>query len=84
MNPAFDKQLAAAMRAVEEARRTAHRDPARMPELVENINVLAELRLREGNFPKAESLYREVMFRIKEPRREPEPRLGVGAPAPAK
>src|SRR5580692_3752342 len=65
------------MRAVEEARRTAHRDPSRMGDLVENINVLAELRLREGNFAKAESLYREVLFRIKEPRR-PDPELLIG------
>jgi tetratricopeptide (TPR) repeat protein len=77
LNPAHEKQLAAAMRAVEEARRAAHRDPARLGELVENINVLAELRLQEGSFPKAESLYREVLFRIKE-LRKPDPELLIG------
>ena len=37
-----------------------------MGDLVEQINVLAELRQQEGDFRKAESLYREALFRIQD------------------
>ena len=77
LNPNLEKQIAAAARAVEEARRVAHRDVARLGDLVENINVLAELRLQEGDFRKAESLYREALFRIQDTR-QPDAGLTVG------
>jgi len=77
LNPTLEKQIAAAARSVEDARRNAHRDPSRLGELVEQINVLAELRQQEGDFRKAESLYREVLFRIQETKK-PDPELMVG------
>jgi tetratricopeptide (TPR) repeat protein len=77
LNITLEKQIASAARAVEEARRNAHRDPARLGELVEHINVLAELRQQEGGFAKAESLYREALFRIGDTR-SPDVELTVG------
>ncbi|OAI56930.1 hypothetical protein AYO49_03300 [Verrucomicrobiaceae bacterium SCGC AG-212-N21] len=77
LNPKLETQIAAAARAVEEARRIAHRDPARLGDLVEHINVLAELRQQEGDFRKAESLYREALFRIQDTR-QPDAELTVG------
>ncbi len=69
MNLSFEKQVAAATRSLEEARRVSHRDPSRLGFLVEQLNVLAELRVQEGDFRKAESLYREVLFRIEDTKR---------------
>jgi tetratricopeptide (TPR) repeat protein len=77
LNPNLEKQIAAAARAVEEARRVAHRDVTRLGDLVEHINVLAELRQQEGDFRKAESLYREALFRIQDTR-QPDAGLTVG------
>ena len=77
LNTTLERQIAAATRAVDDARRVAHRDPSRMGELVEHINVLAELRQQEGNFTKAESLYREALFRIQDVK-SPDPALQVG------
>jgi tetratricopeptide (TPR) repeat protein len=77
LNPTLEKQIAAASRAVEEARRVAYRDPARLGDLVEHINSLAELRQQEGDFRKAESLYREALFRIQDVR-SPDAGLTVG------
>ena len=77
MNPTLEKQIASAARSVEEARRIAYRDPTRLGELVEHINVLAELRQQEGDFRKAESLYREALFRIQDTK-APDAELTVG------
>jgi tetratricopeptide (TPR) repeat protein len=77
LNPTLEKQIAAASRGVEEARRIAHRDPARLADLVEQIHSLAELRQQEGDFRKAESLYREALFRVQDAR-TPDPNLTVG------
>lgn len=77
LNPTLEKQIASAARSVEEARRIAYRDPARLGDLVEHINVLAELRQQEGDFRKAESLYREALFRIQDSR-VPDAELTVG------
>jgi tetratricopeptide (TPR) repeat protein len=62
---------------VEEARRIAYRDASRLGDLVENINVLAELRQQEGDFRKAESLYREALYRIQDTK-NPDGELTVG------
>jgi len=77
LNPSLEKQIAAAARSVEEARRNAYRDQSRLGELVEQINVLAEYRQQEGDFRKAESLYREALFRIQDAK-APDPELMVG------
>jgi len=77
LNPTLEKQIASAARSVDEARRDAHRDVSRLGELVERINVLAELRQQEGDFRKAESLYREALFRIQETKKA-DPELVVG------
>ena len=66
LNATLDKQIASATRSVDEARRNAHRDLSRLGELVEHISVLADLRQQRGDFPKAESLYREALFRIQD------------------
>jgi tetratricopeptide (TPR) repeat protein len=66
--PSLEKQIAGATRSVEEFRRVAHRDPVRLGELVDQIYVLGELRQQEGDLRKAESLYREALFRIQETR----------------
>ncbi len=76
MSP-LEKQLAAASQAVEEARRRAHHDPHKLGELIEQMSVLADLRQKEGDFRKADSLYREALFRVQE-LRKPDPRLLVG------
>ena len=73
----LEKQISSASRSVEDARRRAHLDPARLGDLVEQINVLAELRSQEGDFHKAESLYREALSRIQEVKM-PDPELLVG------
>src|SRR6185295_18152346 len=73
----LEQQIGSATRALDDARRMAHRDPARLGELVEFINVLAELRQQEGAFARAESLYREALFRIQETK-SADPRLLVG------
>ena len=62
---------------MEEARRNAYRDHTRLGDLVEHINVLAELRQQEGDFRKAESLYREALFRIGDSK-APDAELTVG------
>ena len=77
LNPNLEKQIAATSRAVDDARRIAHRDSSRLGELVEHMNALAELRQQEGNFAKAESLYREALARIHEVK-TPDPQLVVG------
>jgi tetratricopeptide (TPR) repeat protein len=66
--PPLEKQIAAATRSVEDSRRVVHRDPSRLHELVAHIHVLAELRQQEGDLRKAESLYRDALFRIQDAR----------------
>jgi tetratricopeptide (TPR) repeat protein len=73
----LEKQIAAASRSLEEERRNTYRDPARIGDLVESINVLAELRAQQGEFHKAESLYREALSRIQEVKSS-DPELSVG------
>lgn len=77
MDPNLERQLAAASRSVEEARRIAYHDPSRVGQLVEQISVLADLRQKEGDFRKAESLYREALFRTQE-LKKPDPELMCG------
>lgn len=77
MNSSLERQIASAARSVEEARRIAYRDPSRLGDLVEHINVLAELRQQEGDFRKAESLYREALYRIQDTK-APDKELTVG------
>lgn len=77
LNPTLERQIASAARSVEEARRIAYRDPSRLGDLVEQINVLAELRQQEGDFRKAESLYREALYRIQDTK-NPDRELTVG------
>jgi tetratricopeptide (TPR) repeat protein len=77
LNPTLEKQIASAARSVEDARRNAHRDVSRLGELVDHISVLADLRQQEGDFRKAESLYREALFRIQDTKK-PDPELTVG------
>ena len=77
LNPTLEKQIGSAARSVEEARRLAYRDHTRLGDLVEHINVLAELRQQEGDFRKAESLYREALFRIQDTK-SPDAELTVG------
>lgn len=73
----LEKQIAAASRSLEEERRNTYRDPARLGNLIESINVLAELRAQQGEFHKAESLYREALSRIQEVKTS-DPELSVG------
>lgn len=77
MDSALERQISSASRSVEEARRLAYHDPVRLGALVEQISVLADLRQKEGDFRKAESLYREALFRAQELRR-PDPDLLTG------
>lgn len=65
------------MRAVEDARRKVHHDESWLGNLVDQINVLAELRSQQGDFRKAESLYREVLQRIHD-MRKPDMDLAIG------
>ena len=44
---------------------------------MENISVLADLRQKEGDFRKAESLYREALFRVQD-LKKPDPDLTAG------
>jgi len=60
------EEIRAATRAVEDSRRRAYRDPSRLGNLVEDINRLAHMRIQAGDLRRAESLYREAMFRIKD------------------
>ena len=69
MDATLERQIATASRSVEEARRLAYHDPSRIGSLVEQISVLADLRQKEGDFRKAESLYREALFRAQESRK---------------
>ena len=59
-------QIAATTRAVEYARRSANIDSTKLELLVEHLHSLAELRVRTGDFSRAESLLREAMFRIED------------------
>lgn len=59
-------QIASATRAVEYARRAANLDETKLETLVDHLHTLAELRVLEGDFSRAESLLREAMFRIKD------------------
>ncbi|MCB1210995.1 MAG: tetratricopeptide repeat protein, partial [Verrucomicrobiales bacterium] len=78
MDPTLEKQIASASRSVEEARRLAYHDPVRIGALVEQISVLADLRQKEGDFRKAESLYREALFRVLDLRKsDPELLSGI-------
>jgi len=77
VDSALERQIAAASHSVEEARRHAYHDAAKVGALVEQISVLADLRQKEGDFRKAESLYREALFRAQELRRQ-EPDLLTG------
>lgn len=77
MDPNLERQLLSASRSVEEVRRLAYRDPARIGQLVEQISVLADLRQKEGDFRKAESLYREALYRAQE-LKKPDPDLLCG------
>jgi tetratricopeptide (TPR) repeat protein len=70
VDTALERQIASASRSVEEARRLAYHDPVRVGALVEQISVLADLRQKEGDFRKAESLYREALFRAQELRKQ--------------
>lgn len=69
MDISLERQIASASRSVEEARRMAYSDPARTGDLVEHISVLADLRQKEGDFRKAEGLYREALFRVQDLRK---------------
>lgn len=69
MDAQLEHQISSASRSVEEARRIAYHDPSRIGALVEQISVLADLRQKEGDFRKAESLYREALFRAQESRK---------------
>jgi tetratricopeptide (TPR) repeat protein len=69
VDPTLEQQIGSASRSVEEARRFAYHDPSRIGVLVEQISVLADLRQKEGDFRKAESLYREALFRALEGRK---------------
>lgn len=77
MEANLERQIASASHLVEEARRMAYRDPAKIGALLEQISVLADLRQKEGDFRKAESLYREALFRAQE-QRSPDPDLLTG------
>lgn len=66
MSQTLQSQIADAARHVEEARRAAYHNPQQLKHLVEQISVLADLRQQEGNYDKAESLYREAMFRVRD------------------
>ncbi|MCA1962336.1 MAG: tetratricopeptide repeat protein [Prosthecobacter sp.] len=77
MDSNLERQIVAASRSVEEVRRLAYRDPARIGQLVEQISVLADLRQKEGDFRKAESLYREALYRAQE-LKKPDPELLCG------
>lgn len=77
-NAALERQVAAASCGVEEARRAARRDPRQLGALVEKMSVLADLRQQEGEFRKAESLFREALSRTQDgPRPEPELLCGI-------
>jgi Tfp pilus assembly protein PilF len=73
----LERQIASASRSVEEARRRAFHDPGKISHLVEQVSILAELRQREGDFRKAEALYREALFRVQD-LRKPDPELSSG------
>ena len=73
----LERQILSASRSVEEVRRLAYRDPSRIGQLVEQISVLADLRQKEGDFRKAESLYREALYRAQE-LKKPDPELLCG------
>ena len=77
MDTNLERQITAASRSVEEARRLAYHDSSRLGVLVEQISVLADLRQKEGDFRKAESLFREALFRTQE-LRKPDPELVIG------
>lgn len=66
--PAEDlrSQIGSATRAVEYARRVANQDESKLELLVDHMHTLAELRVHDGDFPRAESLLREAMFRIED------------------
>ncbi|SKA99228.1 Tetratricopeptide repeat-containing protein [Prosthecobacter debontii] len=64
----LDRQIEIASRHVEEARRAVNRDASFIGQLVEQISVLASLRQKDGDFPKAESLYREALYSALEAR----------------
>ena len=65
----WDSEINVAIRGVEEARRISHRDVAKRGELIDLLHALARLRVREGDFRKAESLYREALACIQDNRK---------------
>jgi len=73
----IERLIATASRSVEEARRLAYHDSSKLGQLVEQISVLADLRQKNGDFRKAESLYREALYRAQE-LRQPDPALVTG------
>lgn len=77
MDANLERQILSASRSVEEARRLAYHDASRLGALVEQISVLADLRQKDGDFRKAESLYRESLYRAEE-LKKPDPDLICG------
>jgi tetratricopeptide (TPR) repeat protein len=59
-------QIASTTRAVEYARRVANVDESKLELLVDHLHTLAELRVVDQDYSRAESLLREAMFRIED------------------
>lgn len=77
MDRPIEKLIEAASTTVEEARRRAHHDAGRIGALIESMSVLADLRMKDGDIRKAESLYREALSRVNE-QRKPDGKLLAG------
>lgn len=68
----LEVQIDIAIRSVEEARRQAHRDLTKRGRLIAQLHALAKLRMQQGDFSRAESLYREA-FECTKDRRKIDP-----------
>ncbi len=66
LDSSLRNQIASVTRAVEYARRVANLDEGKLELLVDHLHTLAELRVQSQDFPRAESLLREAMFRIED------------------
>ena len=65
----LESQINTVIRSVEEARRQAHRDLAKRSQLIAKLHELAKLRIQQGEFSRAESLYREALECTKDRRK---------------
>lgn len=76
----FEQELAFQSELVEELRPKAYRDPSRMPQLILEVQTLAELWLKKGAFHQAEALYRRILYRLLDaPAMDAELILGVSS-----